>query len=250
MHRNSTVRRQDGVPLNYVEIEERRRTFWGIYYLDTFLSFILGRPPTISESDIDVEIPSLIADDRITVDAILPEEIEAETEEYFYEPLRTMCEQLRRIFHDLYGLGVSNKRLPTDLSNVIGGAGGDLAGWRASISAQHRPFRSGEDPASFTGATSEQLHFSLIYYFCHCLVHRPALVEAMQRPVTDVGHVDVPQRSPRRGKSPMKQYINPRAPLVSPLNEDLEGYTGRSAVAARDLLNLIRTGFVATSQSS
>jgi hypothetical protein len=191
-------------------------------------------------------MPSLIPDERITVDTILPEEIEAETEDYLYEHLRTMCGQLRKIFHDLYSIGVSNKRLSTDLSNTIGSVGGDLAEWRASISAQHRPFKSAENPASFNGATTEQLHFTLIYYFCQCLIHRPALVEAVQRPVADVPHEDAPQRSPRRGRSPIKQYINPRAPLVSPLNEDLEGYAGRGAVAARDLLNLIQTGFVST----
>lgn len=250
MHRSSNVLRHDGVPLNHVEIEERRRTFWGIYYLETILSFILGRPPTISESEVDVEMPLSIPDARITPDAILPEEIEAETEDYLYQPLRTMCEQLRKIFHDLYGPNISKDRPPTELANTIGSVGGDLAGWRASLPAENRPYKSAEDPVNFAGATSEQLHFSLVYYFCQCLIHRPALVEALQRPPADVRPDDVPQRSPRRGKSPVKQFINPRAHTTSPLNDELEGYAGRSALAARDLLNLIEIGFNSTNRPS
>lgn len=247
LHRSANVLRQDGVPLNMVEIEERRRTFWGIYYLETVLSFILGRPLTISDSDVDAEMPLHIPDARITVDAILPEEIEAQAEDYLYEPLRSMCEQLRKISRDLYGPNASKERHSTDLANTIGSVGGDLAGWRASLPPENRPFKSAEDPANFVGAGPEQFHFSLAYYYCQCLIHRPALVEAMQRPLSDVPHGSVPQRSPRRGRSPVKQYINPKAQLTRPLNEELEGYAGRTAVAARDLLNLIRTtGFVST----
>ena len=242
--------RQDGVPLNFVEIEERRRAFWAIYFLETILSFILGRPPTISESDIDVEMPLSIQDARITVDGILPEEIEGQTDEYLYEPLRTFCEQLRKIFLDLYGPYASKDRQAPDLANSIGSVGSDLVGWRASIAAEHRPFKSLEDPANFVGAAPEQLYFSLAYYFCQCLIHRPALVEAVQR-LSEVGHEEVTQRSPRRGRSPVKQYINPRAHLVSPLNEDLAGYSGRAVMAARDVFNLIGSGaFSATNQSS
>ena len=250
LHRNSNVLQHDGSPLNVVEIEERRRTFWAIYYLETILSFILGRPPTISESDIDVEMPLAIPDSRITVNAILPEEIEAQTDEYLYAPLRTFCEQLRKIFHDLYGPHASKDRQPPDLANSIGSVGGDLVGWRASLLAEHRPFKSAEDPANFVGAPPEQLYFSLAYYFCQCMIHRPALVEAVQRP-TEIRNEEAPQRSPRRGKSPVKQYINPRAHLVTTLNEDLEGYSGRAVIAARDVLNLIRSGSIsATNQSS
>ena len=241
--------RQDGAPLNVVEIEERRRTFWAIYFMETILSFILGRPPTISESDIDVEMPSSIPDARITVDGILPEEIEEQTDEYLYESLRTFCEQLRKIFHDLYSPHASKDRQPPDLANSIGSVGGDLAGWRASIVAEHRPFKSAEEPDNFVEANPVQLCFSLAYYFCLCLIHRPALVEAVQRP-TEVRHEEAPQRSPRRGRSPVKQYINPRAHRVTPLNEDLSGHSGRAVIAARDILNLIRSGSIsATNQS-
>jgi hypothetical protein len=162
--------------------------------------------------------------------------------------LRVMCDQLRKIFYDLYGPNVSKDRLLNELANTIGSVGGDLAGWRASLPAENRPHKSAEDPVKFAGATPEQLHFSLVYYFCLCLIHRPALVEALHRPPPDVRPDDVPQRSPRRGRSPVKQFINPRAPITSPLNEEMEGYADRSAIAARDLLNLIHTGLVPTNK--
>lgn len=243
LHRTSRVTRQDGEPLNVVEIEERRRTFWAIYFQETIVSFILGRPSTISESDIDVEMPLSIPDGRITVDGILPEEMEAQTDQYLYEPLRTFCEQLVKIFHSLYSPHVSKDRQPPDLADSILSVGSHLAGWRASLVHERRPFVTAEDPANFVGATPEQLYFSLAYYICQCLIYRPALVEAVQRR-TEVGNEQVPQRSPRRGRSPVKQYINPRAHLVTPLNDDLAGHSDRAVIAARDVLNLIRSGAI------
>ena len=148
-----------------------------------------------------------------------------------------------KIFHDLYGPHASKDRQPPDLADSIRSVGSDLAGWRTSLVAERRPFITAEDPASFVGATPEQLYFSLAYYFCQCLVYRPALVEAVQRR-TEVRNEEVPQRSPRRGRSPVKQYINPRAHLVTPLNDDLAGYSDRAVIAARDVLNLIRSGAI------
>ncbi|KAF7563420.1 hypothetical protein G7046_g734 [Stylonectria norvegica] len=51
--------------VDYVELECRKRTFWCMYNLDTYLSAALGRPRTFHDDDIDQELPMPINDSRI-----------------------------------------------------------------------------------------------------------------------------------------------------------------------------------------
>lgn len=40
-------------PIDYVELESRRRLFWCAYSLDKYLAAALGRPRTFKDEDID-----------------------------------------------------------------------------------------------------------------------------------------------------------------------------------------------------
>jgi len=235
LHRNSTVQRNDGIALSFIEIEERRRVFWSIYYLDTFLSLLLGRPPSISDSDLDAEPPESIQDSRITADTILPEAMEAETEQYLYGSLRTLCLQLRKIYDELYSTSSSKGQTQSTLIASITSLDEDLANWRANLPAEHMPFQSGADTQNLVHVPSEKAYFSLAYYFCLCLVHRPALVQLLQATNEDIP----PQRSPRRGKSPART-VNPRLTGSTGFEQNAD----RCVIAARDLLHLIHSGSV------
>ncbi|KAL1845188.1 hypothetical protein VTK73DRAFT_942 [Phialemonium thermophilum] len=48
-----------------IETESRRRTFWCAYTLDAFLSVALGRPRSLHDDDIDVELPACLDDDEL-----------------------------------------------------------------------------------------------------------------------------------------------------------------------------------------
>ncbi|KAH8678294.1 fungal-specific transcription factor domain-containing protein [Xylariales sp. PMI_506] len=52
-----------------VKSEIEKRLFWSCYYLDRELSISLGRPPSISDHDIDVELPLDVDDSVQDVDA-------------------------------------------------------------------------------------------------------------------------------------------------------------------------------------
>src|SRR5262245_36427367 len=45
LHRGFNIQSQTGRTQNLIEVEERKRAFWCIFYLDTSLSLVLGRPP-------------------------------------------------------------------------------------------------------------------------------------------------------------------------------------------------------------
>lgn len=57
---------------NPIERETRKRVFWIIQKLDTYVSAILGFPIMLSDDDIDQELPIEVDDEYITKDAILP----------------------------------------------------------------------------------------------------------------------------------------------------------------------------------
>ncbi|KAL7418364.1 hypothetical protein Q5752_006822 [Cryptotrichosporon argae] len=57
LHRNVAGRAMR--TLGKYEIEMRKRVFWAAYTLDRMMALLLGRPPGISDDDIDVDLPEL-----------------------------------------------------------------------------------------------------------------------------------------------------------------------------------------------
>lgn len=57
---------------NPIELETRKRVFWIIRKMDTYVSAMLGFPMMLSADDIDQELPMEIDDEYLTKDAILP----------------------------------------------------------------------------------------------------------------------------------------------------------------------------------
>jgi hypothetical protein len=55
-----------------IEREIRRRVFWIIRKMDTYVSALLGFPRMLSDDDIDQELPLSVDDECITKDMILP----------------------------------------------------------------------------------------------------------------------------------------------------------------------------------
>ncbi|PBP28638.1 hypothetical protein BUE80_DR000246 [Diplocarpon rosae] len=56
---------------NPIERETRRRVFWVIWKLDTYVSALLGFPQMLSYDDIDQELPIEVDDESITKDGVL-----------------------------------------------------------------------------------------------------------------------------------------------------------------------------------
>lgn len=58
---------------NPIEREVRRRVFWTLWKMDTYVGALLGLPKGIADDDIDQQMPVEIDDEFITKDAILPQ---------------------------------------------------------------------------------------------------------------------------------------------------------------------------------
>lgn len=66
LHRNLTG------DFNPIERETRKRVFWTIRKMDTYVSCLLGFPKMLCEEDIDQPLPTEVDDEYITIDGILP----------------------------------------------------------------------------------------------------------------------------------------------------------------------------------
>ena len=67
------LHRRVASPLNPIERETRRRIFWVLRKMDTYVSAVLGLPSSISDDDIDQEMPLEVDDACILEDRILPQ---------------------------------------------------------------------------------------------------------------------------------------------------------------------------------
>lgn len=59
------ARNSSDVLADIIDHECRKRVFWSLYKLDTYLSVMLGRPRTFQDEDIDQEYPEAIDDDNL-----------------------------------------------------------------------------------------------------------------------------------------------------------------------------------------
>lgn len=65
MHRNIESPNQ-----NFIEREERRRIFWLVRKMDTYVGTMLGLPQMLSDDDVDQKYPSEVTDECIFEDGI------------------------------------------------------------------------------------------------------------------------------------------------------------------------------------
>jgi hypothetical protein len=66
------LHRREPEAMNPIERESRKRIFWTIRTMETYIVAILGLPRTIGDDDIDQEMPLEIDDQYITKEGILP----------------------------------------------------------------------------------------------------------------------------------------------------------------------------------
>lgn len=66
LHRNLPTK------FNPIETEERKRIFWLVRKMDSYVGAVLGLPQMLSDDDIDQLLPLEVDDDYITEEGILP----------------------------------------------------------------------------------------------------------------------------------------------------------------------------------
>lgn len=66
------LHRSVSIDFDPIEQEVRKRVFWVIRKMDTYVGAMLGLPKMLSDDDIDQDLPSEVDDEFITADGILP----------------------------------------------------------------------------------------------------------------------------------------------------------------------------------
>lgn len=66
------MHRKIKVNFNPVEQEERKRIFWQVRKMDSYVGAMLGLPQMLNEDDIDQDLPAEVNDEYINEEAILP----------------------------------------------------------------------------------------------------------------------------------------------------------------------------------
>ena len=66
------LHRTVAIPFDPVELETRKRIFWVVRKMDTYVGALLGLPMMLSDGDIDQEPPVEVDDEYITIEQILP----------------------------------------------------------------------------------------------------------------------------------------------------------------------------------
>ena len=87
---------------NYIELETRRRVFWIIRKMDTYVAALLGFPKMLSDQDVDQELPSEVDDDYITetkMDKMPPEKLSVFTASNAHTRLMAI---LAKVIREIY----------------------------------------------------------------------------------------------------------------------------------------------------
>jgi len=233
LHRSSAVQRQDGANFTPIEIEERRRTFWGIYHLDATISLILGRPTLLSDAYVDAELPEAVHDLQITANEIVQGQAVHNDVLYLHESLRGMSIQLRNICQKLYSVEATSNRAQSDLAIDIHTVDMHLLEWRNSLPTElqcphvHRS-------QQFVHASQQRLYYWMAYYLCQCLIFRPA-VDISHRLATEQQEAQPSPTGRRRQGSRVAQSSTAGA-------DNLKDSAERCIRATRDLLQCLAQG--------
>jgi hypothetical protein len=194
---------------------------------------MLGRPPLISESDIDAELPRAIDDSFITPDGI--HEGAEEQLTYSHDMLRTFSKQIRNVYECLYNVKACKERTQSNLVDTLRAVNGELNVWRATFPEDTSPFPRGELPVSFAGISLQKVYNSIASGLCQCLAYRPALVEVTKASLHDW---PAPRHARQRRGTSHESHVR-SASQVDPLSEFLQFSADSCVAAARDILNLI-----------
>ncbi|KAL4991562.1 fungal-specific transcription factor domain-containing protein [Aspergillus falconensis] len=159
-------RLKENVALSSEDLEHRRRIFWIAYCLDREISIRFGRPPTQSDEDMSIDIPTatLTGDVRIMPLASKHEEFDA---------FRAHCRLATikgQLYKDLYSAAAKDRPLPEIMASV-GTLDKMLQNWREDLPSEYRPESHGL-PSVPQPTMSMTLLLHCSYFNCIIAMHR------------------------------------------------------------------------------
>jgi hypothetical protein len=135
-----------------IEAETRKRVFWVIRKMDTYVGALLGLPHSLDDDDIDQEYPAEVDDEFITEEGIFPMPTGRISTMAAANAHTTLIQTLAKIVRYIYPVKASNKTT-TDGKNMksysvsyakIVEIEQDLQNWQENLPMALRP--GGEAP--------------------------------------------------------------------------------------------------------
>ncbi|KAF4119342.1 Fungal trans [Geosmithia morbida] len=172
MHRKSRGSLRGASPVDCVEIECRKRTFWCAYTLNTYLSDILGRPMTFHDDDIDQDLPLDVDDSQIQPRQVVQPEIRGPSTMSASVAHHRLSQIQTRILRSLYGISTPSTERHFELADDFTDK---LDRWREDIQYL---FDADGDSSIFVRLVLRQRDvLRLTFWHSRVLVHRPFLLK-------------------------------------------------------------------------
>ncbi|KAL1297122.1 hypothetical protein AAFC00_004700 [Neodothiora populina] len=176
---------------NPIEAEVRKRVFWTIRKMDIYIGAMLGLPQTLSDEDIDQDLPVEVDDEYITESGILPmPEGTTALTTAFNAHLR-LVQILSKIVRNVYPIRAKDAQNSQDKSytvpfSVIRDLENDLENWKENLP-------SGLDPCTDKNPklTRAQQLLRIAYAHSQAMLYRPFLHFV----ATDKRNRDIDQRA-------------------------------------------------------
>lgn len=125
---------------NPIEAETRKRVFWTVRKMDIYIGAMLGLPQTLSEEDIDQDLPVEVDDEYITENGILPMPEGTTAVITAFNAHLKLVQLLTKIVRNVYPIRAKDAQSTTDKSytvpfSVIRDIENDLENWKANLPA-------------------------------------------------------------------------------------------------------------------
>ena len=133
---------------NPIEVETRKRVFWTIRKMDIYIGAMLGLPQTLSDEDIDQDMPVEVDDEYITETGILPMPEGTTALTVAFNAHLKLVQLLTKIVRNVYPIRAKDAQSTQDKSytvsfSVIRDIEKDLEEWKSNLPAGLDPCKDG-----------------------------------------------------------------------------------------------------------
>lgn len=121
-----------------IEAETRKRVFWTIRKMDIYIGAMLGLPQTLSDEDIDQDLPAEVDDEYITENGILPMPQGGTTLMVVFNAHVKLVNMLTKIVRKVYPIRAKEAQSSLDKSytvpfSTIREIENDLEEWKSNL---------------------------------------------------------------------------------------------------------------------
>ncbi|KAF3931065.1 hypothetical protein ABW20_dc0105451 [Dactylellina cionopaga] len=165
-------RRADAFGFGREEAEHRKRVFWIAYLVDKDIALRSGRPSTINDEDVNVELPEEESFDGLGMITLAG----GRGRVNLFRRNCRFAQIQSRVYMQLYSAKAA-KQSDGELLNTIGDLDRELEDWRDSMPLDFRPEHEISDAYQEATMPIVLMHFS--YFNCLATIHRMSFVKSI-----------------------------------------------------------------------